>query len=473
MSVYYDKILGKFRDKSVSGGGGSGSQPFAFTADNYTALLAITGMVSGDVAYVSNSQGTQWLPGTVGGNYYANGIYLYTGGSWTSDRNAISYELHLDDERLDALEARLQLTDDNKGDITVSSSGTVWDINTPTVTQSEAEAGTLTSVKRFTPQRVKQAIDALAPSGSASPLTIKGDLYTYDTADERLPVGTDGQALIANSSTTTGLEWQNLPGQSTGSGTKVLVQGKMDTTQAIAANVDERIDFVDTGGFDINGEWDNTNHKFVVGSSGAGVYQIMNALFFPNNTGWSRIYIKKNGTAIDFYYGSDWENASNSWDTPNGFWNIDLAVGDEIEYWIRSSTAFTFNATYHDQNCFQITKIGESVTIYNAPTDPRIVSNVSTATLTINSSTTDQSVITAQTEALTIAAPTGSPVDGRKLIIRIKDNGTAIGITFNAIFTAIGVTLPTTTTISKVLYIGCIYNSNTTTWDVIAVKEQA
>ena len=121
MSVYYDKILGKFRDKSVSGGGGSGSQPFAFTADNYTALLAITGMVSGDVAYVSNSQGTQWLPGTVGGNYYANGIYLYTGGSWTSDRNAISYELHLDDERLDALEA--SLIDLDLNDLTDVSTG--------------------------------------------------------------------------------------------------------------------------------------------------------------------------------------------------------------------------------------------------------------------------------------------------------------------------------------------------------------
>jgi len=46
--------------------------------------------------------------------------------------------------------------------------------------------------------------------GGASPLTTKGDLYTYDTTDERLPVGTDGQALVANSSTTTGLEWQNL-----------------------------------------------------------------------------------------------------------------------------------------------------------------------------------------------------------------------------------------------------------------------
>tara|TARA_R110001599_G_scaffold324626_1_gene536557 strand:- start:1801 stop:3204 length:1404 start_codon:yes stop_codon:yes gene_type:complete len=467
MSVYYDKILGKFRDKSVSGGGGSGSQPFAFTADNYTALLAITGMVSGDVAYVSNSQGTQWLPGTVGGNYYANGIYLYTGGSWTSDRNAISYELHLDDERLDALEARLQLTDDNKGDITVSSSGTVWDINTPTVTQSEAEAGTLTSVKRFTPQRVKQAIDALAPSGSASPLTTKGDLYTYDTADARLSIGTNGQALIANSSTATGLEWQALPGQSTGSGTKVLVQGQMDTTQSFTSAA-ERMDYVDSG-FDINSEWDNTTHRFTVGDSGAGVYQFTNQVFVDNSGGWIQIFCKKNGvaqriTATDF---------ASSWDTPMGTTNIELAVGDYVEFWVDSTSSFTVSATWYTLNNFQITKIGESVTIYNAPTDPRVVSNVSTATLTINSSTTDQSVITAQTEALTIAEPTGSPVDGRKLIIRIKDNGTAIGITFNAIFTAIGVTLPTTTTISKVLYIGCIYNSNTTTWDVIAVKEQA
>jgi len=46
--------------------------------------------------------------------------------------------------------------------------------------------------------------------GGASPLTTKGDLYTYDTTDERLPVGTDGQALVANSSTTTGLEWKTL-----------------------------------------------------------------------------------------------------------------------------------------------------------------------------------------------------------------------------------------------------------------------
>lgn len=43
--------------------------------------------------------------------------------------------------------------------------------------------------------------------GGASPLTTKGDIYTYDTADARFAVGTNGQALIADSAEATGLRW--------------------------------------------------------------------------------------------------------------------------------------------------------------------------------------------------------------------------------------------------------------------------
>jgi hypothetical protein len=42
-----------------------------------------------------------------------------------------------------------------------------------------------------------------------SPLTTKGDLYTFSTVDARLPVGTDGQILTANSSVPEGLSWQD------------------------------------------------------------------------------------------------------------------------------------------------------------------------------------------------------------------------------------------------------------------------
>ena len=44
-------------------------------------------------------------------------------------------------------------------------------------------------------------------AGSASPLTTKGDLYTYSTSDARLPTSTDGLCLKTNSVTATGLEW--------------------------------------------------------------------------------------------------------------------------------------------------------------------------------------------------------------------------------------------------------------------------
>ena len=44
-------------------------------------------------------------------------------------------------------------------------------------------------------------------STSTSPLTTKGDLYTFNTVDARLPIGLDTQVLLADSSTATGLKW--------------------------------------------------------------------------------------------------------------------------------------------------------------------------------------------------------------------------------------------------------------------------
>jgi hypothetical protein len=42
---------------------------------------------------------------------------------------------------------------------------------------------------------------------STSPLTTKGDLYTYSTTNTRLPVGLNSQILVADNTTATGLKW--------------------------------------------------------------------------------------------------------------------------------------------------------------------------------------------------------------------------------------------------------------------------
>lgn len=51
----------------------------------------------------------------------------------------------------------------------------------------------------------------------ASPLTTKGDLYVYGSADARLPVGTDGQVLTADAAQALGVKWAT-PSASPGGG---------------------------------------------------------------------------------------------------------------------------------------------------------------------------------------------------------------------------------------------------------------
>lgn len=104
---------------------------------------------------------------------------------------------------------------------------------------------------------------------------------------------------------------------------------------------------------------------------------------------------------------------------------------------------------------------------------PRVQTVASAATVTPNADADDVVTITAQAEALTLANPSGTPTEGQKLTIRIKDNTTARAISFGSQYRALGNTLPTTTTISKTLYLGLVYNSTDTKWDLVAKTEQA
>jgi len=104
---------------------------------------------------------------------------------------------------------------------------------------------------------------------------------------------------------------------------------------------------------------------------------------------------------------------------------------------------------------------------------PVTISEASNATPTPDCDACDQHNITALAEAAAFAAPTGSKVDGQKLIIRVLDDGNPRVLSWNAIYVERGATLPLITTAGKYLYIGLIYNDTESTWDCVAVSEES
>lgn len=132
-------------------------------------------------------------------------------------------------------------------------------------------------------------------------------------------------------------------------------------------------------------------------------------------------------------------------------------------------TLAQLNAAVSDAD---VASLAGSETLTNKRITPRVNTVASGATITPPGDTTDMYTVTALAVATTIAAPSGTPVNGQRLLLRIKDSGTAQTLSWNAIYRGIGVALPTTTVINKTLYVGMVYNSSTVTWDVIAVVQE-
>lgn len=105
--------------------------------------------------------------------------------------------------------------------------------------------------------------------------------------------------------------------------------------------------------------------------------------------------------------------------------------------------------------------------------NPRSNTQTSTTSLTPALANYDVEIISALAANLTINNPTGTPVAGQKLLLRVKDNGTTRTLTWGSEYRGIGFTLPAATTTSQTLYLGCIYNVEDTKWDVVAKAETA
>lgn len=124
-----------------------------------------------------------------------------------------------------------------------------------------------------------------------------------------------------------------------------------------------------------------------------------------------------------------------------------------------------------------ISATGGTLTLDGSSITPRVIAAEATiGTITPNGDITDVYKAEGLSGAITFAQPSGTPVDGQKLIIRIEDDGSPRAITWttsSGAFREIGITLPTTTVATKTTYVGCIYNATDSFWDAIAAVTQA
>ena len=203
-----------------------------------------------------------------------------------------------------------------------------------------------------------------------SPLTTKGDLYTFDSADARLAIGSDGEVLIADSAEATGMRWGTVSSNSiytaddslTGNRVLTLATYSLEVQNSTASTV---LKLEDSGAFmlGVNAS-SNSSRNVAIGQSATattGTYGIAigynsvaggigTAIGLNTDAGTSAVAIGENsqalgtkGTALGYYSEATGDNvaigglakATGIWSTALGFSTSasaqeSLAIGSRV-----------------------------------------------------------------------------------------------------------------------------------------------
>jgi hypothetical protein len=139
-------------------------------------------------------------------------------------------------------------------------------------------------------------VPAWATTADQTPLTTKGDLFTFDTGDARLAVGNNGETLVADSSTATGLKWA-APATPTFYGCRL----SKSANQTITNNTFTALTF-DTETFDSGGYHSTVSNtsRITIPTGKGGYYEFSAACAFngSSSVGGRFAFLYKNGSSI-------------------------------------------------------------------------------------------------------------------------------------------------------------------------------
>lgn len=369
------------------------------------------------------------------------------------------------------------ISDGDKGDVTVSASGTVWTIDSGVVNNAKLATVATSTIKGRTTAGTG-AVEDLTPAQGRTVLGLGTASTTASTDYATAAQGTD----------------ERVP-------TSAGLTSKFSTNKATIVDAD-KIAIFDSAASDapkhslfslikstlktyFDGFYvDLTGNQTIAGNktfSGTTEAAGINLTADSTLTGTLTSNTLDGVTGVPTFQLGETTTAS-TYASINGYQIYDTSSFPTIRTGGIYSTTLTGNRTwtFKDESGtvaftsdITVTATGTE-TLTNKRITPRVTTITSSATPTVNSDDCDMVTITALAAAITSMTTnlTGTPSNGDMLLFRIKDNGTARAITWGASFVQLGSALPTTTVLSKTLHALFIWDSVVSKWACISTSQE-
>lgn len=205
-----------------------------------------------------------------------------------------------------------------------------------------------------TPNSVKSAYDLANAAIAKSIVDAKGDILTAtaDNTPARLAVGTNGQTLVADSSTSTGLKWATPSSGSTFSGASIYRSTDLTLTATASTTFTWDSESYDTDAYHSTST--NTD-RFTIPTGKSGKFLLLCNAFVGTQSSSLEGYYMKNGTDIRRF-----DITTSPTKTLTAHTVLDLVAGDYLIFRIYNAAASSANCATGGGNLTQwsITYLG-------------------------------------------------------------------------------------------------------------------